>query len=483
MRNCSRPVTALLVLAAAGAVAGEAPGEPRLGPVGPASGPTGGPGGGPTGAPISELSPGRTALGAGRQVIVQGQLDLDVLQRDNYTDSDTDLSDHRGYGQMRAELGLKLKLDERATVAIGFGYKADMGDYGTTNQRPGAVNPGPDGSQVKSDQAQVVMKDAYVNLKEFLGFEEMGVIVGRMPVSWNLVSERGAFLFDSRSDDPVIGSWDGVRASYSGFDALVISPWVYRLPEASTLLGLTIDWKPATAGGDKVFITGSIVEQLEPVVGSTRNGDNLRTYAVGFDWRIGEVGLWGEGAAQTGDAANGGEFEGYGGELGFDWQFSQYGKGRFQVIGGYMTGDDTATTDSYEGFVNSWETIGDTLIVENEKYGELSRLVIGNLQSLKVRWGVGFDERDRVRIDLTGAHYRLSEPVQAGGSTDFANELDVALRWQYTTNAQIRLFAAGLVGGDGLKQAQEAAAVAAGKTLTAGDDAIWLAGANLNVSF
>lgn len=472
MSSFRRPVPALLLLAGA-MCAVETPADNRS-----ASAMTSG-----GLAPITDFGPGKSASGAGRQIVVQGLLDLDVLQRDNYSDSNSDGSDHRGYGLMRAELGLKIKLDERATAVIGFGYRADLGDYGTTNLRPGRPDRDGNESQIDSDQAQVVLKDAYVNLKEFLGFEELGVIAGRMPVSWNLVEGRGAFLFDSRADDPAIGSWDGVRASYSGWDVLVVSPWIYRLPEASTLYGLTLDWKPATAGGDKVFITGSIVEQVEPVVGGVRHGESLRTYAFGFDWRVGELGLWMDGAAQRGDAGDGSEFSGYGGETGLDWQFSQYGKGRLQLIAGTMTGDDPDTDDSFEGFVNEWESVGDTLIVESEKYGEMSRLVVGNMQSMKVRWGIGFDERDRVRVDLTGAYYRLGEPAVSGGGNDFGTEIDAALRWQYTYNAQIRLFGAVLLPGDGLADAQELRSLEDGDPIEAGDDMIWLAGVNLNVSF
>jgi len=438
MSPSCRPVPALLLIAAS-ICAVETPVETRGGSATSAAGGL---------SPISEFATGKSAVGAGRQVVVQGLIDLDVLQHDNYTDSNADLSDHR-----------------------------------TTNLRPGKPTPGDQESQIDSDQSQVVLKDAYVNLKEFLGFEELGVIAGRMPVSWNLVEGRGAFLFDSRADDPAIGSWDGVRASYSGWDVLVVSPWVYRLPEASTLYGLTLDWKPATAGGDKIFVTGSIVEQVEPVVGGVTRGENLRTYSFGLDWRVGELGLWLEGAGQRGDAGNGADFKGYGGEAGLDWQFSQYGKGRLQLIAGAMTGDDPETTDSFEGFVNEWESVSDTLIVENEKYGELSRLVVGDLQSLKVRWGIGFDERDRVRIDLTGAYYRLGEPVVVGGSNDFGTELDAALRWQYTYNAQIRLFAGVLKPGDGLGEAQQVYAARQGSTIEAGSDLIWLGGVNLNVSF
>lgn len=471
-RTCRLVPTLLFVAATVGA--GEAP-SPS-----PSPAPT--PRGGSGLAPLTEFGSGLPAVGAGRQVVVQGMLDLDVLQQDNYTDADGDLTDNRGYGLMRAELGLKVKLDERATVVVGFGYKADLGDYGKTNLRPGRPSPGPSESQIDSDQSQVVLKDAYVNLKEFLGFEELGVIAGRMPVTWNLVEGRGAFLWDSRADDPAIGSWDGLRASYSGADTLVVSPWVYRLPEASTLYGLTVDWKPVTTGGDKVFVSGSVVQQVNPVVASLR-GEKLLTYSVGLDWNLGETGVWIEGAAQRGNAGDSASYRGYGGEAGLDWQFSQYGKGRFQVIGTLMTGDDPDTADTFEGFVNPWETTADTLIVEHEKYGELSGLTVGNLRALKARWGIGFDERDRVRVDLTGAYYRLSEPVVTGGSTDFGSEIDAVLRWQYTHNAQIRFFAAAFKPGEGARDALEFAGSAAVPPVVAGDDYIWLAGVNMNVSF
>ncbi len=488
MSNFRRPAATLLrlALALAPGMVLAAEGRPEAG--------TGLPGGATLGgaersgglAPLSELGAGKAAIGAGRQVIVQGQLDLDVLQHDNYTDGDGGQSDSRGYGTMRAELGLNVKLDERAQVVIAFGYRADLGDYGTNNRREELpATPGPDSSQFNSAQSQVVLKDAFVNLKEFLGFEELGVIAGRMPVSWFLVNDRGAFLFDSRADDPAIGSWDGARASYSGWDVMLLSPWVYRLPDASTLWGVTLDWKPATAGGDRVLVTATYAEQRNAILPQNLTAEKLQTVSGGLDWRSGELGFWVEAAGQKGNGLGGVTFEGFGGETGLDWQFSQYGKGRFQIIGGYQTGDDPGSSGSFEGFVNEWETIGDTLIVEHEKYGELSELMVGNLMSIKARWGIGFDERDSVRLDLTAAHYVMHEPIVAGGDTSFGTEFDAALRWQYTYNAQIRLFGALFKPGDGLADAQEASAAAATppRTITAGDDMIWLMGANLNVSF
>lgn len=428
-------------------------------------------------APLSDFSSGRAAFGAGRQVRVQGLIDLDLLQRSNYTDGNSDASDHRGYGLMRAELGLSVKLDERATAVIGLGYKGELGDYGITNQRPGP----PDTSAVaprQSEQSIAVVRDAYVQLKEFLGYEELGVIAGRMPVDWSLnnqASDRGSFLYDSRADNPAIGSWDGVKAGYT-LDTLLISPWIYRLPDASTLWGATLDWKPVTtSGSDKVIATFSYTRQQNPYLFDGTTGKSLNTYTGGIDWRTGELGLWFEGAKQRGDAGGGRDFGGWGGEAGLDWQFSQHGKGRFMLIAELLSGDQDPS-DGIDAFVNTWETIGDTLIVENEKYGELSNLVVGNLKALKAKWGVGFDERDQVRVDLTGAYYRLAQELATGGP-HFGTEVDAQLRWQYTYNAQIRLFTGVLKPGGGMSAAMQAA----GKD--ASDDPIWIGGVNLNVAF
>lgn len=462
-----RPAPALLALAAALPAGEPAPASDRV-RLGAAP-------------PPVEYAPGRLAPGAGRQVVVQGLLNLDSVQRSNDRDASNDASDHRGYGQLHAELGFKIHLDERAMVAVGVGYRSDIGDYGPSNQRPGNPVPGPGDTPINSDRAQLVLAHAYVHLKEFFGLEELGALAGRMPVRWNLVQHRGAFLYDSRADDPVVGAWDGARISYSGLDEWVLSPWIYRLPDASLLYGIAIDWQPMTAGSDRVFLTGLITEHRDAVVpaagAAAFTADRLRTYGFGIDWRTGDSDLWFDGAAQRGETKRGERLTGYGAEAGIDWQFTPYGKGRLAAIAGFQRGDDPGSQGRIEAFAAPWESIADTLLVEHEQYGELSRLMVGNLASAKLRFGIGFDERDRVRIELVGAHYRLHQPIVPGGRREFATELDAVLRWQYTYNVQLRLFAAGLEPGAGLRDALAATGV------TPGDDFVWMFGGNLNVSF
>jgi hypothetical protein len=470
MPDCRpHPILRTLVpcLAAAGLAAADGAPAPRAG-------------GDPGQLPPTGFTPGRMGMGQGRQIVVQGLFDADYTRQGNYLDADSDQGDHRDGGQIRAELGLRVKLDERVTAVIGFGYRGDIGDYGPTNQSPGPSLT-PEEPQRNSDNSQAVIKDAYAKLKEFLGYEELGVAVGRMPVAWDLRRDRGALLFDSRANDPVIASWDGAQASYN-YDEWVLSPYAYRLPDASSLWGVIVDWRPVgTGGSDKMFVTAAFNEQRDLILYGDEHGERLRTFSAGFDWIVGSFELWGEGAGQRGEADGGQSFRGYGGSLGGEWQFTEYGHGILGLQGDWQSGDDDPTDGTYKAFVNPWESVSDTIIVENERYGELSRLMPGNLRSLKLRWGMGLDERDRVRAEIVLARYQLDRPIAGGsGSREFGDEADLTLRWQYNWYTAIRLFAAGLKPGDGLRDAMSSSP---GGNQLPGSDVIYMFGGAMAVTF
>src|SRR4051812_23807273 len=128
-------------------------------------------GGSPTGTGSGggspELSPGaRFDANAPRQVVVRGLIDLDALIQGNYLDGNNDVSDHRGYGLLRAELGTKVKLDERVATVITIAYYNEAGNTpatGTTTTTTTTPTP-----TVRRDRGQAVFDDAYVQLKEFL---------------------------------------------------------------------------------------------------------------------------------------------------------------------------------------------------------------------------------------------------------------------------------------------------------------------------
>ncbi len=383
-----------------------------------------------------ETAPGnRLAIGGSRQVLIRGLVDLDGLTKGNYLDGNSNLSDHRGYGLIRAELGAKVKMDEKVSATVTVAYYDEAG-----NSVPAASAT----STARADRSRAVIDDAFVELKEFLGFEQLGILAGRQPMTWNLRKGHGAFLYDSRADDPEVTSWDGVRVGYAGFEGIDISPYAFRLPDNSSLFGGAIDWRPAGAGDNRTFITASanlernVVLRATPANGGVQGlGERLITYHVGSEFELGEVDLFGEFAIQKGTERGGVQFAGWGGSAGFDWKmYQQFGIGA-QVD--YLTGDNDPTDGKNRAFINNWESTSDTLIVESEKYGELSRYLQGNLQALKLKAGFAFDEQNKVRLNAIYGFYRMTKPVGTVGSKSFGQELDLGLTWQYTYNATFNL--------------------------------------------
>ena len=132
------------------------------------------------------------------------------------------------------------------------------------------------------------------------------------------------------------------------------------------------------------------------------------------------------------------------------------------------------TDDSNDAFINNWEGVSDTYIVEHEKYGELSRLLSGNLQAYKGKFEIALDDKKRVRVKSVYAFYKTSESINGQGK-DFGQEADLHLQWDYTRNATITLLAGMFKPGD--------AYIEASQSTTPSDDLIYLFGANLLVKF
>ena len=439
----------------------------------------------------SESYPGpRFGGGQQRSVIIRGMLGFDVLSQGQYLSGNSKESDHRGYGNIRAELGAKVRLDEQVAVVITLAYEAEAGDN-TGNDPYGQTNSG-----------FMVVDDAYAELNEVLGFESVGMKLGRQPVAWNLRDGHGAFLYDSAANHPKVTSWDGGKASWNVVDGVDVSPFAFSVPGASTLFGGAIDWKPAKSGDSRTFLTGMATWEVNAPdlrvnpVGATgpsstesgdgqatfsprKTGSRLGTYYGGADFYLGDLEVFAEGAMQNGNQYNGIKYAGYGLSGGLDWHLYP---AQALVVGlqvDHLSGDNDPNDGVNRNFVNTWEGTSDTYIVENEHYGELSRYLTGNLQAAKLHAGVAFDSRNKVRLDAIFAYYKTAQPVTrtAGGQDArvFGKEGDLTLTWKYTYDATIRLFAGGFLPSGAYENVAPSP--------NASTDVIYMLGGNLTVLF
>jgi hypothetical protein len=422
-----------------------------------------------TGSGVVDMSPGRIQ-GGGRSVFIQGLINLDAVQQGNYTDGNDDRSDHRSEGWYRTELGTRIKMDDRVEVQVTVAGQGVMGNSRATSD--GSIyGNSTTNDPANGDSGNVVIDDAFIRLNDFLNYRELGVVAGRMMVSWNLRKDHSAFLYDSQANYPTVTSWDGLRATYN-LDTVNISPYVYRLPDNSQLYGAALDWEPAKYGDDRLFFTLSANLERNVTLGST-TGDSLQTYYVGADADLDSFELFGEFALQKGNETDDIKFKGWAFSGGIDWHADNFVLG-LQVD--YLTGDEDPSDNENNAFINNWEAVSDTYIVENEKYGELSRLLTGNLKAYKGKAEIALDDKKFVRVKSVFAVYQTQESLGASGSKDFGQEVDLQLAWDYTRNATITLFGAIFKPDDGYEAVSPAGS-------DAKDDPIYLMGANLNVRF
>jgi Alginate export len=208
--------------------------------------------------------------------------------------------------------------------------------------------------------------------------------------------------------------------------------------------------------------------------GST--GDSLQTYYVGGDADFASLELFGEFAMQNGSQNSDVDFKGFAFSGGIDWHADRLVLG-FQ--GDYFTGDKDPNDGENRAFINNWEGVSDTYIVESEKYGEQSRLLVGNLQAYKGKVELALDDKKRVRIKSVYAYYKTNELVAGSAGKNFGQEADLHLAWDYTRNATITLLGGVFKPDDAYKAARNNST----PTVTANDDLIYLIGANLLVKF
>lgn len=438
------------------------------------------------GGTVIETRPGRLQ-GGGRQVFLQGLIDLDYLQQANYLDGNSNVSDRRNQAWLRAEMGTRIEVDSRVEVSLTVGYQGIAGSSQATDNGSiygNTITNGP----VNGSAGNAVLDDAFVTLKQFLGYKELSVMAGRQPVTWSLRNDHPGFLYDSQADHATVTSWDGLRASYN-LDTLDITPYVFRLPEQtnsvpaltnahSTLYGVVVDWKPDNGGNNnqKMYFTASANLETDVLLKNGARGNKLQSYYVGGDADLESFELFGEFAMQRGNQDDNTKFRGYAFSGGIDWHADDLVVVGIQ--GDYLSGDSDSTDATNHAFIANWEGMSDTFIVEHEKYGELSRLLDGNRVAAKAKVEYSLDDKKRVRLKVVYGNYRVTKPT-AGVSNRFGQEADLSLAWDYTPNATITLIGAGFKPGEGYVAAANAATL----TTNAATDWIYLVAANLLVKF
>jgi hypothetical protein len=417
-------------------------------------------------SPFAQMPGSRfTTPGDQRLVYIHGLLDLDYFGQSNATDGDSKLKDSTHFGQFRSEFGTKVELDENLEVKLTAAYAAHSGDS----------NGSPDDA--------VVMDDAYAVLKSVFGFTGLSLKAGRQPVAWNLRTDHGAFLYDSRADHPDVTSWDGMRVQW-GVETLVFSPFVYALPDNSEMGGIVVDWQPEQAQDNGLFLTGSLVIQRDPLVYSGPQdtdfgiGDQMETWSGGFEFRLPTFDAYYEGAMQSGKANAGRKFAGYGMYGGFEWHPRAATPQLYGVQLDWLHGDKNQTDGTVHQFIDTWEGVQDTLIAENDKYVEILKPVRREgygTRDLKLIGEWAFDREGRYKMRAVYARFMLDQP--ANGSSFFGEEGDLSFTWQYNQagNAFIGIFGSAFFPGTGYSSTAP--------SQPAGRDMITLWGGNLLINF
>ncbi len=392
--------------------------------------------------------------------VLTGELLIEGISQNNYLDGDSDAHDRLEQMWIRCGLGTQIKFEDSVALSIGFVYQGIAGD---------------DEDDARS---RVALNEAYIDLRQFLR-PELHLRIGRQPVSWNLRPGRGGFLYDSRADNPEVNRWDGVRA-YWEVDNFTLSPFGFIIEESSghdgntsgklgdrtSIYGIAGDWQPDRLGDDRLFFTGMLSIARNVPLAATRDvdganlpeyGRELHSYSLGVEMRFDHgIDLFAETVFQSGDVDSDTKFKGLGLSVGMQWQLEQAAMQdnspvltlQYDHLSGHRVGDR-----NLGAFVAPWEGVSDTLIVEHERYGELSGYMLGNLDAFKLTFEQSFGDpgsRRGFTTKAVAALYRLNRSL--GGSRDFGQEYDLTLTWHYNEFTSFGLFGGIFLPGDAFRE-------------------------------
>ena len=384
----------------------------------------------------------------GADQYLQGSVLFEWVNQNNYT------GDDQAHDQfwLRAELGSKIELEDHIELNIVFAYDAEFGDD-TASGDPG------------DNEGNVVLDEGSILFKRFLR-PELDVRFGRQPVNWNLRTGFGAFMYDSRAGNPDVTSWDGIVAHYD-LDNVILRPYLYNLDENNEsqgieapagndrrdniIYGIIIDYEPQHNSDTDIFFSANFSYEKNVVVNGATTGSNLFTSYLGSEWKFASGwDLYFEIAVQDGELDSSTDFDGQGYSIGLNTFFNVASdlpdNAMFGIQYDDYSGNDTS--GDFTGFVAPHEGVSDLMIVEHERYGELSEQLVGNLNALKVRFEWTLDQSEKSVLNFIAASYEMNETT-SGVDEEFGIEYDLSIDWEYSNYTTIKLFGAVFQPGDG----------------------------------
>jgi hypothetical protein len=421
--------------------------------------------------------------------VLNGELLTEYLWRDNAFTGNKSIVDTDNNLWIRAKLGAKINFVDQVSANLSLVYEGSSGDDNDESTVNGD-NPGFDDN--------LTINDAYIQFKR-LGVDSIHLRLGRQPVSWNLVRERGAMLYDSRANRPLATSFDGGRL-YFELDTMTFTGYGFMFskdnrpnpylkldtPDNSGLIGINFDWEPEAAGRNDFFVTATLSTEFEAFVDQydtgtdrvTRRAKQLNTFYGGIEWQYSDnLKFFVEGGYQQGDLrgnpSQADKLQSYAASGGLFWETRGAANARVGLFYDYLNGDN-GQGSTFDGWVSNWEGTGDMLLAEDERYGELTEFMAGNLRAPKAMIEWSFLQRQFV-LGTAYAWYTMNEKV--GNAQHYGQELDLKFDWQYNFNTRLSLFGAIFEPGEGFRQ------VRLSQGVDADNDTMYMVGVTGHVLF
>lgn len=344
----------------------------------------------------------------------------------------------------------------------------------------GAENETTSDTGVDLDLGYIVMKNfIYDPLTVTIGRQNLrfgrGLIVGD-PDTDNQVSDASA-LYGVADDLSLRKSFDAIRATLD-FSPLTLDIIYAKVKENATNVEDDVDLYGFNANyevSDNTTVEGYLFVKDKDQGATSAGHNNDKVYTVGIRGEttaINNLTLYGEYAYQFGREYQGAgksdlSRDAFAAQVGADYALKD---SRNTVIGlcyTYLSGDD----DSNDSDQDAWDPM-----FEDQKVGEIANLLFNNTNLQYVKLSVGTDLRQDIRLGLDYYYLRLAEKLSGSTMTgassvisnneyaidssekDIGNEIDLSLKYDYTEDVQLGMYAGIFLPGDLFDNANDSTA-------------------------